>query len=348
MRNKEIDILKGIGIISIVIGHAFNTSHFGGIYVNEIRKFVYIYHLSIFFFCSGYLFDEKYIAMPGKFLIKKIKSLYVPFLGFGLLGCILDIFRGYTVQQLLSEAASIILLKPANSYAGAMWFVRWLLLTELLYIGGRIFVRKVGVMQKNENKVLFIGYLLCMVLGMYLAKHNFGLWNIDVSLIAAVIMFMGGMYRKYEKTISYKLKPWHSFVLAVILFLLNYITGNEIEYSQRLFWGSGWLFLPMTIGGVIFCITLAKAIEKAKIITYITEIGSRYSYWIMALHMFVFKVIDKLYFIVTGKIDYEQSMLSPYGYPQLRFIYICAGVMLPIIAGSCYRKIILKLRENIK
>lgn len=42
-RNKDIDILKGIGIISVVIGHALNTEIFKSDFSETMRKFVYIY-----------------------------------------------------------------------------------------------------------------------------------------------------------------------------------------------------------------------------------------------------------------------------------------------------------------
>lgn len=41
-RNKDIDILKGIGIISVVIGHALNTEIFKSDFSETMRKFVYI------------------------------------------------------------------------------------------------------------------------------------------------------------------------------------------------------------------------------------------------------------------------------------------------------------------
>ena len=49
-RDKFWDIVKGIGIISIVIGH---------VTINDIKEFVYTYHLIIFFFVAAYFYNEK-------------------------------------------------------------------------------------------------------------------------------------------------------------------------------------------------------------------------------------------------------------------------------------------------
>lgn len=58
-RSTSIDVLKGIGIISVVIGHAMNTDNYYSGSVELIRRFVYLYHLAVFFFCSGYLLKAK-------------------------------------------------------------------------------------------------------------------------------------------------------------------------------------------------------------------------------------------------------------------------------------------------
>ena len=70
-RDEFVDIVKGIGIISIVVGHASWDLIIGG-YVIHIGSFVYLYHLAIFLFCSGYLFKEP-IQDYWMFIAKKLK-----------------------------------------------------------------------------------------------------------------------------------------------------------------------------------------------------------------------------------------------------------------------------------
>ena len=50
-RVKIVDIIKGIGIISIVIGHCAGNAH--------VISFVYTYHLMIFFVAAGYCFKTE-------------------------------------------------------------------------------------------------------------------------------------------------------------------------------------------------------------------------------------------------------------------------------------------------
>ena len=80
-RDLYFDILKGIGIISVVVGHAFYTGNYYSDFSNYLYNFVYVYHLAIFFLVAGYFFKPEISLYV--FLKKKIKSLYLPYLAFG-------------------------------------------------------------------------------------------------------------------------------------------------------------------------------------------------------------------------------------------------------------------------
>lgn len=75
-RDKSIDISKGIGIISVVYGHL----------VCLIEREIFLFHMPLFFLLSGYFFSAKDTIRD--FLIKKIKSLLLPFLLFYILSFI--------------------------------------------------------------------------------------------------------------------------------------------------------------------------------------------------------------------------------------------------------------------
>ncbi len=70
------DILKGIGIVSIVFGHSQNL----GIAIRT----VYYYHLAIFFFISGYFYnEERYGDAPFDFFARRLKNMWVPYFCYG-------------------------------------------------------------------------------------------------------------------------------------------------------------------------------------------------------------------------------------------------------------------------
>lgn len=51
MNNQAFSIMKGIAIISVVLGHCTTNS--------RIEAFVNQYHLAVFFFVAGFFFKEK-------------------------------------------------------------------------------------------------------------------------------------------------------------------------------------------------------------------------------------------------------------------------------------------------
>ena len=74
-RIHRFDNLKGLAIILVVIGHLIylkNTKE-----INLIRNFIYIIHLPVFFFVSGY-FSKIEEGQP----IKSFKRLMIPFILF--------------------------------------------------------------------------------------------------------------------------------------------------------------------------------------------------------------------------------------------------------------------------
>lgn len=82
-RIKSIDIAKAIGIFLIVLGH---TLTFG-----NLRKFVYAFHVPLFFFLSGICFSKKDNIT---FLKKKIKSLYFPYIIMSIISILIYSFMG--------------------------------------------------------------------------------------------------------------------------------------------------------------------------------------------------------------------------------------------------------------
>lgn len=68
-RSPYWDIVKGIGIIAIVLGH---SCYFA-------VGFVYLFHLALFFFVSGYLYSEKkYGDAPFAFFGNRFAGTMAP------------------------------------------------------------------------------------------------------------------------------------------------------------------------------------------------------------------------------------------------------------------------------
>mgnify|MGYP001401425786 FL=1 len=128
VRETQMDVLRGLGIILIVLGHAaFPYTHF-----------LYLFHLIIFFILSGYFFKEEYVKDKEslkKFIILKIKRLYVPFV-IGNIICVLlnntfislnlydNINHEYFgFKDIIVNIIKIILFRGNTEMLGATWFL---------------------------------------------------------------------------------------------------------------------------------------------------------------------------------------------------------------------------------
>ena len=68
-RMKYIDVARGIAMLCIILGH---------LGINEINRFVFTFHVPIFFVISGYFINEN--GDLGDFVKKKIKGLILPYI----------------------------------------------------------------------------------------------------------------------------------------------------------------------------------------------------------------------------------------------------------------------------
>ena len=131
------DIFKGLAIIMIVFGH---TGHGGA--------FVYLFHLELFFFVTGFLYNEmKYGDQPFTFLQQRIEgawpryTVYSIFLALthnymvkhGLMAPGTDVH--YALPEMLTSLFHGMIFQSPELLAGPMWFVPVWILGAALFGG---------------------------------------------------------------------------------------------------------------------------------------------------------------------------------------------------------------------
>jgi len=70
-RDQTWDIVKGIGIILVVIGHSGCPAY--------LKHFIYLFHMGLFFFISGMFLSNPNLNNLKQFTQKKLNRLYIPF-----------------------------------------------------------------------------------------------------------------------------------------------------------------------------------------------------------------------------------------------------------------------------
>lgn len=131
-RNHVIDILRGIAIFLVVFGH---VTH-----VPFMRQYIWGFHIPLFFFISGLLFQKEKFENFTVFLKSRLKSLVIPYVIFYLVTLVYWILierhsRGADVpiySQLLGLVYGTYDMRYMM-FNGALWFLPCLFSMEILY-----------------------------------------------------------------------------------------------------------------------------------------------------------------------------------------------------------------------
>lgn len=229
-RSEVIDILKGIGILFMVLGHM----HFS----KAFNYYIFGFHMPLFFMVSGYLYRRP--ASIYMAVIRKAKSLLIPYLSFGVGYWLLWIIRFRREDQSAVQPLWSLLLNGTEGLVieSALWFLPTLF---IVYI---IFVLIDRIVPKTTYKVYIAGMLAltgCMTARLFFDIGGGYFW---VALSASGLFLIGICVKEhidYLKTkwiAVYKAVPFLGIAIANML--LIYLNGDVNMRTGE------WAFLPLT------------------------------------------------------------------------------------------------------
>lgn len=346
-RDEYWDIVKGIGIVSIVIGH---TCSFGA--------YVYTYHLVIFFFVGAFFYSEsKYRNVPFDYIGKVLKGVYFKYILYTWLLIILHnfsvrfgLYQGaeyYALTDILYRMGNTLTFQNSELFGGALWFVpvyvvALSLLGIVVYLSQKI-EKIIVVYTKTQKKIqgmiiIFISIIIGYIGVFFNIRHIELSYNLHTSFLVFPICILA--YYINKKQID--LKKYANIILAVSCgsILFTFVKhGYRIELSQEQI-VNGHIFYFISIIGIAFCLSLAKMCQKIKRIGYALSLLGRYSFSIMALHFLVIKIVDRIYALIVCEKDpvIFGKWVTAYS-DKLWGIYILAGSFLPILIPVFWKHI---------
>lgn len=325
MRLHWIDSLKGIGIMLVVFAH-----HSLPI---ALDTYIFSFHMPLFFFISGFLFDfGKYAESATNFVKGRFRSLIIPYFCFALITCLfyfmmdelftpgvpsIEFFEHIIIlEKSVIHGASHILLGfgLAVSYNPPLWFLCCLFVTELLFYG---LAKKY---YSEPRKIVFwltvsgiIGYLYPIYVPFRIP------WNVDVALVTIVFYGSGNLFRKLTESeteartgISLKLDsgirdkfskaerylPVIATLLSVLYlgYLLKFPTENKVNMNVLQYGGNFFSFHILAFTGIFTFVYLFKKIGSSTVLEYY----GRNSLIILALHFPIKDVVTRVAAIVLG------------------------------------------------
>ncbi|MED3564122.1 acyltransferase family protein [Bacillus xiapuensis] len=309
-RIEWLDIGKGLGMLLVMLGHTNIPS--------PIKTYIYTFHMPLFFFLSGYLFNFNKFPNIKTFVLKRTKTLIWPYLCFSFVAYLWFIFLfilrqvDYDHNLLLPILGSFIATRKSfwTVHTGALWFMNCLLCTELLFY----FLSKVG----RTKKFILMGLVFLSVLGcLYNKLVDKPLpWSIDISLISVGFYGVGFFYKEYKM----KLERYLSLNNFIFFLIINMVTGylNFVYSGERVdFYNSSlgniFLFYLSALSGIGAFMILIKRMKQSKILQYIGENSLIY----LAFHQ---KIVFALFNLIIQNTLLDSEKL----------------VEIPLIKGSLY------------
>lgn len=348
MTNKSqtiqfMDTAKGILIILIVLGHA----------QFPLRNFVYLFHVAAFFFISGYFFKDEHLKKPINFIVKRVRSLYLPFLAYALLFISLhNVFVKWNVIKLNIGTASggnylygfqdyINVLKQNLTFGNTeqllvpLWFITVLFTVTIFFFLLKLISTK--LMKNYQDEVVLSGIVGLFVIGAFLSYNHILLPRlINTSFVALGVYYIGYLYKKYESNVSFNAVYC---VIALTFLTVNSFFGT-IEMVTNRFPDPPFFLLNALLGTYVVLYISKKLSEKTNIFDRFLQYAGQNSFHILALHLLAFKLAT---FILIKANNYPIKRLAEFPImehqPYAWILYSLLGIIVPLVLVFSFKEI---------
>lgn len=273
-----IDIAKGIGIILVVLGH---VNYVSDLDYNIIRV-VYMFHMPLFFFLSGYLYKKN---TDTKGLVKnKFQQLMVPyFVSLFVLAPFSPMLKELYVSSdvtfiMIVEVIGKLLFGGCYLYdeVGILWFLPVMFFTQIVY---SVLCNRLKI--HNVHLVILLLLIGAYVLSIRFAKDQLVPLNAHVVMGTLAIYHIGHMYKKS----GYKENIIIVTVLALISIASIWFLQDNIFSIRSGYYGYPFFTLFCAIVMILLVKNISEAISRNNILSKLFISLGKESLIIMCFHM---------------------------------------------------------------
>jgi len=256
-----IDNLRGIGILSVVLGHGLQGGDFA------IGKYLYSFHLPLFYFISGLVQKDTVLAGPFSAYTKKLsRSLLAPYCFFGLLTyflwaakqCLVLAGESGTIEYFFVPLLGMIYgvhgTEGYLAHNGALWFLPCLFLMHCIFFWIRKLTQGTRSLVGLTLLLSAVGFSLARQLPMRVP------WGLDLALVCLPFFVAGYLSRAAileDSTKKYLTINVLALLLPVHFFLQQ---ANSRVDLNTLSFGNIGLFFCAAFAGCLGLIPIARII----------------------------------------------------------------------------------------
>lgn len=306
-----------------------------------LSRFLYLFHMPLFFLCSGYFFNEVPDTTSfALFFRKKIKGLYLPYLKWSLLFLVLhnlffqiNIYNSlthsyfYSTSDFLKQLVKTIFMTDFELLLRPFWFIKELLFASILI--AMLSLIRAKVFPKLRNELLLFFMFLCTIVCKYTKLHLPIIGDCSVLTLSSVYFYSGIIFRKIEHNIPKTY--WLTSIAFLSTIIGSYYFIGEIDMRYTTIYNLIPYYL-LSISGIIMTFNISKWINNISINTYLYYIGN-HTMPILTLNLLALKVGNYLKILIYNMSIEELSSHTIIFDNNSYFwiVYIVIGTFLPLI-----------------
>lgn len=262
-RNFQLDAMKGIGILLVLIGH---ISHNKG-----LNTWIYSFHMPLFFFISGIIYCISNKVDSKNYFTKKFKSLMIPYFTFSFMTFVywflIERHIRDTTVSAIHQFYQIFISQGGDrnhEYNVVLWFLPCLFVMEILF----------DYLNKNlrNKKHVVLALIVCSFLGYILTQYNAVRlpFSIDTMLVAIPFYGLGFFMTNHLESINsffhkYRFISMPIFVISSLLVAIYYggTNLNNNEYANY------FLFYILALSGIGLVTFISNYIKNNKFFLFL-------------------------------------------------------------------------------
>lgn len=263
MRNSVFDMMKGLAILLMILGHCRINS--------DLHHAIYLFHIPMFFIVSGYFFKRRPVVYYALLDLKRLILPYIIFSILVLLKFIIDAFRLHnftTVREFLINIAT------GNFGIGPIWFLLAL-----------FWCRQLFNEMSNANRKTYCLIAVSVFIGV--CKLNFeNTLSFFVGVSAVVFYAFGALWAKKQWVLNLPITILCLALSVTVFFLCDEMDVHTMTYP----------IYPLNILGAcsatLFLYSLFDSLKKIVVFEKVLGFYGRWSLLLLGVHYTEFMLFD--------------------------------------------------------
>lgn len=347
---------KGVAIIMMVLGHTMAPQ--------QIRAFVYVFHMPLFFFVAGFCFKEKYLSDFKRFSIKRIKGLYWPFLKWNLLFLLLHNFFAYSyiinpddvygAGDYLRRLAEMLTMRRSEMLLGGFWFLPGLLCASL---AGWCVIRICRGRLKLMIAVMVSMLVVSAVGNIFITESRGGL--LPTNILLYTFFFVAGhflaktknrMLSRLSVRFGFDFDYTRRWCVAAAFGLLSFSMAMVLRHffgvrgvTSLMTWDMS-VFVIGSLAGIMMTLSLCTAI-KGRLRRVLSYYGDN-TWSLLIWHFLSFKLVSYLVICIYG-LPIAELVDTPCLFSKgssFWLAYFAVGITLPLLITVSINRVVGKIR----